>query len=400
MSLSNEKWIRLGNNKALKAVNAAANGTVDILKVDASDITQLLGTVQYSGSEVANKNYVSSMLNGLKPKAAVLAATTAVDGNLNLANFTGTIDGQTLVNGGRYLIKDQTDAFDNGIYTWATGGAFTRALDFDSLSPIDEINGAFTAVQLGTLNAGKVFVVSGTVVTIGVSAINFVFWNAVSTLIAGDGIAISGSTISIGLVSAGGLSFDSSSPKKLQVVVDDSTIEKTAVTGALKVKAAGITSTELAADAVGAAKIRLENNTNLRARNAANDGDVNIIKVNASDIPEFAQFPITPSAAPDADYEVANKKYVDDQISGIPAQMIDSQETLTLVAQDITNGYIDLAHIIKANSQIVWPVGGPIQTPTTDYTLSTVSSKTRVTFAGDLAALLEAGDKLVVKYTY
>jgi len=29
----------------------------------------------------------------------------------------------------------------------------------------------------------------------------------------------------------------------------------------------------------------------------------------------FSQFPITPSAAPDADYEVANKKYVDDQIT-------------------------------------------------------------------------------------
>jgi hypothetical protein len=72
--------------------------------------------------------------------------------------------------------------------------------------------------------------------------------------------------------------------------------------------------TTIAANAVGAGKMRLENNTALRARNAANDGDVNILKVNASDIPEFSQFPITPSAAPDADYEVSNKKYVDDQV--------------------------------------------------------------------------------------
>lgn len=36
-------------------------------------------------------------------------------------------------------------------------------------------------------------------------------------------------------------------------------------------------------DQVGAAKIRLENNSNLTARNAADNGDVNILKVNASD---------------------------------------------------------------------------------------------------------------------
>ena len=61
---------------------------------------------------------------------------------------------------------------------------------------------------------------------------------------------------------------------------------------------------------------RIPNNTYLIGRNAADDGDVNILKVNASDILEFATFPITPSAAPDADYEVANKKFVDDSISG------------------------------------------------------------------------------------
>jgi len=31
----------------------------------------------------------------------------------------------------------------------------------------------------------------------------------------------------------------------------------------------------------------------------------------------FSQFPVTPSAAPTADYQVANKKYVDDQISAL-----------------------------------------------------------------------------------
>lgn len=59
---------------------------------------------------------------------------------------------------------------------------------------------------------------------------------------------------------------------------------------------------------------RLPNNTYLIARNAADGANIDILKVNASNIIELASFPITPSAAPDADYEVANKKYVDDQI--------------------------------------------------------------------------------------
>lgn len=65
----------------------------------------------------------------------------------------------------------------------------------------------------------------------------------------------------------------------------------------------------------------LSNAAFLRGRNAADNGFINLLKVNASDIGEFATFPITPSAAPDADYEVANKKYVDDEIAGVPAQV-------------------------------------------------------------------------------
>jgi len=66
---------------------------------------------------------------------------------------------------------------------------------------------------------------------------------------------------------------------------------------------------------------RLPNNTYLIARNQAGAANVNMFKVNASDIIEFATFPITPSAAPDANYEVANKKYVDDEVAGVPAQV-------------------------------------------------------------------------------
>jgi hypothetical protein len=43
----------------------------------------------------------------------------------------------------------------------------------------------------------------------------------------------------------------------------------------------------------------------------------------------FGLFPITPSAAPDADYEVANKKYVDDNIPANPQPLIETPTNFT-----------------------------------------------------------------------
>ena len=45
--------------------------------------------------------------------------------------------------------------------------------------------------------------------------------------------------------------------------------------------------------------------------------DTNVMTIDASGNTTFSVFPITPSAAPDADYEVANKKYVDDNAGGV-----------------------------------------------------------------------------------
>ena len=67
-------------------------------------------------------------------------------------------------------------------------------------------------------------------------------------------------------------------------------------------------------NAVNDLKMRLRNNQPLRARNAADSGDINIIKVNASDVPEFsvqAQSPFTPAANND----IVNKLYVDNAVS-------------------------------------------------------------------------------------
>ena len=82
------------------------------------------------------------------------------------------------------------------------------------------------------------------------------------------------------------------------------------------------------------------------------------------------------------------------QITNSGPGVVPRQEVITLVAGDITNGYYDLANTPLAAIVTVVPDDGITQTPGTDFTVST----NRVTFAGDLATNLIAGD--VVTFTY
>lgn len=82
------------------------------------------------------------------------------------------------------------------------------------------------------------------------------------------------------------------------------------------------------------------------------------------------------------------------------------KESITLVAGDITNQYVDLLQTIVGSS-LDLVVGGVVQTEGVDYTVSLTGGaggKTRVTFAGDLAtggnAALVATDILRLKYQY
>lgn len=158
-----------------------------------------------TAQDAATKAYVDSVAQGLKPKQAVRVGTVA-----NVAIATGleagdVIDGITLVAGDRVLVKNQSSSAENGIYVASASGAAARATDFDSLSPIDEINGAYTFIEEGT-QAGQGWVQSGAAVaTIGTDPILFVYFNDNSSLVGGDMITVTGSSIAVDLHSTSGL---------------------------------------------------------------------------------------------------------------------------------------------------------------------------------------------------
>lgn len=191
------------------------------------------------GTDAVNLQTLQAQLQGLKPKEAVRVASTA---DVTIATAPASIDGISLSSGNRVLLKDQTAAAENGIYVFnGAGSAMTRAEDFDSLTPIDEINGAYTAVQEGTANEGKKYVQQGTVATLGTDPINFVFFNAADSITASTGLVKVGNDIQIDPSAAGdGLGF---SAGVLSVNVDDATVE--IATDILQVKADGINDTHI-----------------------------------------------------------------------------------------------------------------------------------------------------------
>lgn len=207
-----------------------------------------------ANGDAVNLGYMNARLNGLTPKAPVRAATL-VAGTLATSFENGdVIDGVTLVTGNRILIKNQVAPEQNGIYIVQASGAPVRSADMDAVTPFDEFNGAWTAVQEGT-QAGQVFVQYGTVTTVGTDAVNFAYYNPIAGLIGGDMITFAGSTFSVDLASAAGL--ESTNPGnaagQLQVKLDGTTLSKSA--SGLKVNS--ITSAEVsdfneaAQDAVG-----------------------------------------------------------------------------------------------------------------------------------------------------
>ena len=198
------------NNRALDSAVIKKDGSVPFTGNQSLGGNKITNSADpTAASDLATKAYVDAVAEGLRPKAAVRVATL-VAGTLATSFEDGdTIDGVVLATGDRILIKNQASPAQNGIYVVQASGAPVRATDFDSLSPIDEINGAYTFIQEGT-QAGQGWVETGAVAVIGTDPINFVYFNSVGTIIGGDMITVTGSTISVDLASVSGL--ESSNP--------------------------------------------------------------------------------------------------------------------------------------------------------------------------------------------
>ena len=107
-----------------------------------------------ASSDAATKNYVDQAVAGLRTRTIAECASTA---NVNLTNGLeagDSIDGVTLVAGDRVLLKDQTDATENGLYLAVSSGAASRDPEHDSIA---ELSGGMVVVNQGSTNDNKIF---------------------------------------------------------------------------------------------------------------------------------------------------------------------------------------------------------------------------------------------------
>lgn len=143
----------------------------------------------YTARSVVDKGYVDAVVSGLQPHAAVIAATT---GDTALTGLVPPviIDGVTLIDTNRVLIKDQTDARQNGIYVFSgSSTSFVRAIDFNESS--ESVQGAYTFVLSGNTNENTSWVLSTPApILLNTTNLTFTLFSHITDIVAGHGINI------------------------------------------------------------------------------------------------------------------------------------------------------------------------------------------------------------------
>ena len=172
------------------SLNPNGSGAID---ANSANIVNVADPTQ--AQHAATKAYVDAVKQSLDIKDSVRVATTA---NITIAtalNADDTLDGVTLVNGDRVLVKNQTAGGENGIYVVGT----SPAMSADANAAAELTGGTFVFVEEGTVGGdnGFVFTHDGTPSNFGTTAMPVVQFSGAGQIIAGDALSKSGNTINV-----------------------------------------------------------------------------------------------------------------------------------------------------------------------------------------------------------
>jgi hypothetical protein len=157
-----------------------------------------------NNTDVATKEFTESVAQGLTLKDSVRVSNH--DTNIDLSSTTdpNPIDGLTLNDGDRILLKHQTDLTENGIYDAVTATdptTWVRSSDFDEDAEV--VQGAFTFVRGGTHANESYVVITADPITVGTDNIEFAQFAAAGQLSGGQNVAVSGDVIDVSPQGAG-----------------------------------------------------------------------------------------------------------------------------------------------------------------------------------------------------
>ena len=171
------------------SINPNGAGTVD---VNTSKIVNV--TDPTSAQDAATKAYVDSVKQALDIKDSVRVATTAAITISSALNDGDTLDGVTLADGDRVLVKDQSDASENGIYVVASSPA--RSTDANTSAKVTA--GLFTFVEEGTTNGDNGFVLTtNDAITLDTTNLTFTQFSGAGQITAGDALSKSANTLNV-----------------------------------------------------------------------------------------------------------------------------------------------------------------------------------------------------------
>jgi hypothetical protein len=217
-----------GTLASLSVTGNVAGGnlvTAGVLSVTGTGLSSIAGNLDMTSNNIINlaspvnatdaatKQYVDDVAQGLHTHDSCNAATTTTlatisGGTVTYNNGTSgvgatltttgsytTIDGVTLSDGMRILVKNEVSAANNGIYVRTSSTVLTRADDFDT--PTEMAGGDFTFVTAGTVYDNTGWVMPDPVTTVGTSPVVWVQFSGAGTYTAGSGLTLTGSVFSV-----------------------------------------------------------------------------------------------------------------------------------------------------------------------------------------------------------
>ena len=185
----NGNQISSTNTNGAISLNPNGSGVVNVNNSRISNVTD-----PTQAQDAATKAYVDAVKQALDIKDSVRVATTAA---LTIASDLGvgdSIDGVTLADGDRVLVKNQTDASQNGIYV--AGSSPVRSADANASTEVT--SGMFCFVEEGTVNGDNGFVLTtNDPITLDTTDLTFTQFNGAGQIIAGDALSKSGNTLNV-----------------------------------------------------------------------------------------------------------------------------------------------------------------------------------------------------------
>jgi len=336
-------------------------GTIDGCTIATSDITcgagktldVSAGTLTLANNQISGDNVEGGTI--ASTTITTLGSTTITATTVKGSTFDTNVAAAAVTLTATTLAADGTDDHINiDITPKGTGEVNITKVDIDD-GAIDNCNITVGASRTLDVSAGTLTLaadqISGNAINGGSAAVSdltatTVYSTTFDTNVAGAAVTLNGITLA-----ADGTDTDINidiTPKGAgevnitKVDIDDGAIDNCNITvGSSRTLDVSAGTFTLAADQLDEADIRLTNAGWLTARNNAGNGDINILNVNASDaVVLLDASQLATDAAPTTDAQIANKKYVDDEVAGAGGGLTWSVETGETKQAAIDCGYI------------------------------------------------------------